>query len=483
MVNLRTPGIVPGRQQTSHGAIVSTAAAGVFIASGYVVNVWLGRLLGPEDYGRFNIVVSLVTVLNIVQRTAIPQAVARSAAQGPESADGTLRRGVELQTAVSLALAAALALGATTIAGVLGDPQLVGLLWLAAPVLPGYGLLTLLMAFHNGRRSYSRQAVTSTVYSFAKAVGSIGLAYNYKVAGAVVGYGLAAIVGVVAGWHRLWAPRSTVSFRRLLAFAAPLSVYAIAFTGQWSIDIFFVQAMITSPDETGFYAASQSIARIPVHVMAGLAAMILPAVAGAAHRDNAAARTARAALRWSIRIVVPAAAIIMATATPLVELLYSSRYRPAGEILVLLAPAMGALAISSVAAGILNGLGRPTASAVLAVLGVAATVLGCLVLIPTAGVMGAATATLVGSFVALVGLLALLWSSVPGSVPLSTVARTCMVGGGIALSARLIPVGSVGLFAAFALLGGLTVGLLLVTREVTLGELQTLLNTLWDRSP
>ena len=143
---------------------------------------------------------------------------------------------------------------------------------------------------------------------------------------------------------------------------------------------------------------------------------------------------------------------------------------------------MGALAVSSVAAAILNGLGRPRASAGLTVLGLATTVLGCLVLIPAAGVMGAATATLIGSLVGLVGLLALLWTSLPGSVPLSTVARACVVGGGVALSARLIPVGTVGLAAALALFGGLTVGLLLVTREVTLNELQGLLNGLESRA-
>ena len=37
------------------------------MASGYVVNVWLGRLLGPEDYGRFGVAISLLTILNVVQ--------------------------------------------------------------------------------------------------------------------------------------------------------------------------------------------------------------------------------------------------------------------------------------------------------------------------------------------------------------------------------------------------------------------------------
>ena len=52
----------------------------------------------------------------------------------------------------------------------------------------------------------------------------------------------------------------------------------------------------------------------------------------------------------------------------------------------------------------------------------------------------------------------------------------------MALSARLIPVGSLGLAAALALFGGLTVGLLLVTREVTFDELQGLLNGLESRT-
>ena len=160
-MTLRHIRIAPGRPQSiSHGAIVVTVASGIFMASGYVVNVWLGRLLGPEDYGRFGVVISLLTVLNIIQNAAVPQAVARATAQSPESADGTLRRGVELQLGIALVLTIAMAASASTIAGMLGDERLTGLLWLSALVLPPYGVLTLLIAFHNGRRFYTRQAIT-----------------------------------------------------------------------------------------------------------------------------------------------------------------------------------------------------------------------------------------------------------------------------------------------------------------------------------
>jgi hypothetical protein len=77
------------------------------------------------------------------------------------------------------------------------------------------------------------------------------------------------------------------------------------------------------------------------------------------------------------------------------------------------------------------------------------------------------------------GLLAVLWILVPGSVPLSSFARTCVVAGGIALCARFIPFGDVGLVAACALLSVLTLGLLLVTREVTINELRRLMDGMW----
>jgi stage V sporulation protein B len=463
-------------QSISHGAIVVTAAAGVFVASGYIVNVWLGRLLGPDDYGRFGVVISLLTVLNVIQNAAIPQAVARTTAEAPEMAEGTLRRGVELQMAMAVLMTAALMVAAPVIAGILGDGSLVGLIRLAALALPGYGLFTLLMAYHNGRRHYTRQAATQAAYAIAKALGAIGLAYAYRLGGAISGYVIAAVVGVIAGWHRFSAPRSPVPYRRLIGFAGPLSVYAIASIGQMSVDIFFVKAVTSNPDIAGYYAASQNVARIPYYLMTGLAAIILPAIAAAARRGNeAAATTAASALRWALILVVPSTAIILSTSTPLIELLYSTEYRPGGELLVLLAPAMGALALSSIVAGVLSGLGRPGASAMLAGIGLAVTVVACVVLIPAHGAPGAALATLIGTSVALVGSAALLWRLAHGSLPFASALR---VAGAAAVVAAigwgLSPTGA-GLMAAYAGLAVLGLAILLVTREMTLEELNGML--------
>ncbi len=459
----------------SHGVIAVTLASAVFMASGYLVNVWLGRLLGPQDYGRFGVAISLLTILNVVQ-AAVPQAVARATAQDPESADGTLRRGVELQLGTALLLMVCLGLGAWPIAALLGDSELVGPILLCAIVLPPYGLLTLLIAFHNGRRFYTRQAVTQATYAIAKAVGAVGLAYAFKLPGALIGYIVAACLGVIVGWRRLWAPRSSVSSRQLVRFAGPLSVYALASTGLMSADIFFVKAMVASPSAAGYYAAGQNIARIPLFLVGGLAAIILPAVAAAGQRGvEASAATASRAIRWALIIVMPMSAIVMATSVPLVELVYSASYRPAGPVLAVLSAAMAALAISSILAGILGGLGRVAWPAAFSVAGLAVTVIACFFLTPISGGEGAATATLIGSLVALTGMVLILWRTIPGSLPLRSLVRVGIVSIIVGFAGWLLSAEGAGLLIAYAVLAILLGALLLGTRELTLAEVRGLI--------
>jgi O-antigen/teichoic acid export membrane protein len=255
-----------------------------------------------------------------------------------------------------------------------------------------------------------------------------------------------------------------------------LSVYALASTGLMSVDIFFVKAMVASPEAAGYYAAGQNIARIPLFLVAGLAAIILPAVAGAGRRGvEATAATASRALRWALIIVIPMAAVILATSTPLVELVYSASYRPAGAVLAVLSPAMAALAMSSIVAGILGGVGRVASPASSAVAGLAVTAIACLVLTPMAGAEGAAMATLIGSLVALTGMVLTLWRALPGSLPLGSVVRVGTVSIVVGSVAWLLPAEGASLLVAYAALGILSVALLLGTRELTLTELQGLI--------
>jgi stage V sporulation protein B len=454
------------------GAILVTVAAAVFVASGYAVNVWVGRLLGPQDYGRFGVVIALMTVLNVVQNAAIPQAVARFVAQRPGAAHGILRRGAELQLAIAIVLAALLASVAPWIAEILGDSALSDTLRLVALVLPAYGLFTLLMAFHNGRRAYTRQALTQGAYAVAKAILAIGLAYPFKLLGAIGGYVLAPLIGILVGWQRLWAPRAPLQYGSLLAFAGPMSVYALASVAQLNVDIFFVKAMVDQPDAAGFYAAGQNISRIPYFLMTGLAVILLPAVAAAATRGHGAARsTTSRAIRAATLLVVPAAALIAATSHSLIELLYSDSYAAGADALAILAVGMGGLALSTVVASVLNGVGRAAVTAIVSLAAATGTILLCMLLIPPLGGVGAAIATTAGATACLVTLTALVARHIAGAIPVASIARIALASTAVAAAVWAIPAHGAWLLGLYAAAGVAGLGLLALLGELTLSDL------------
>ena len=63
------------------------AAQAAFAASGYAIHIGLVRLLGPSDYGIYAVVISLMTMVNLILTTGILQAVSKYLAHDVGSAE------------------------------------------------------------------------------------------------------------------------------------------------------------------------------------------------------------------------------------------------------------------------------------------------------------------------------------------------------------------------------------------------------------
>ncbi|MEA1999447.1 MAG: oligosaccharide flippase family protein [Euryarchaeota archaeon] len=63
------------KQSVLRGTIYLMAAQAAFVASGYAIHIGLARLLGPSEYGIYAVVISLMTMVNLILTTGIPQAV------------------------------------------------------------------------------------------------------------------------------------------------------------------------------------------------------------------------------------------------------------------------------------------------------------------------------------------------------------------------------------------------------------------------
>src|SRR5258706_13148903 len=81
----------------AHGAIYLTFSSVIFLISGYVINIWLGRYLGAEIFGIFGIIISLVTVINLTQTAGLPQAVSKYIASHAEKTEAIYKAGFFLQ--------------------------------------------------------------------------------------------------------------------------------------------------------------------------------------------------------------------------------------------------------------------------------------------------------------------------------------------------------------------------------------------------
>jgi stage V sporulation protein B len=470
-----TPPVGRPPESMARGAALVTGAAALFVASGYAVNVWLGRMLGPDDYGRFGVVLAMITILNILQNSSVPQAVARYTASHPHAASVLLRRGLVLQLGVGLVLAIGLAAGASLIAAVLGDPELTDAVRAAALIVPPYGVFALFLAYHNGSRHYTRQAGAQAAYAITKALAVITLAYPLRLVGAILGYVVAALVGCAAAAVRPTGDGPSVGLWRLLRLAAPLSVYALASVAQFSADIFFVKGLGVTDADAGLYAASQNIARIPYFLMTGLAVLVLPALAGTVRGSlPAASNTARQALRLSVLAAVPIAALVAGTAPGALDLLYGSTYAEAADVLRILAVAMAALAVASIAAGALSGVGNPAWSAAISVLGLGVAIAGCVVLIPVMGPVGGAVATTVSAAATLALLLARLAAVLPGAIPWTSILRTTLCSAAVAVGLAVVDARGLALIVAYVVASALGAGLLIVTGEVGRADLDRL---------
>src|SRR5262249_45849266 len=153
---------------------------------------------GPVDYGAFGVVIGLMTVINALQTSGIPQALAKFAAERRFSSHDLLLTGGLLQVGLGLILAVTLFFFLGPIAALFGDGSLAGPLRLVALAFPTYAVFTLLTGIEGGRGHYVRQAWMLSAYSTAKAILAVLGGLAFSLAGAITAYVLAPLAGAAA---------------------------------------------------------------------------------------------------------------------------------------------------------------------------------------------------------------------------------------------------------------------------------------------
>jgi PST family polysaccharide transporter len=138
------------KQSLRRGTILLIAAQVSFVLSGYATHIGLGRLLGPEDYGLYAVVISLMTMVNLILSTGIPQAVSKYVAHGDGNELHVKRTAQKMQLIFSLILFIFYYFFADQLAMMLNDPGMAPYLRLSSFIVPAYALQALYVGYFNG---------------------------------------------------------------------------------------------------------------------------------------------------------------------------------------------------------------------------------------------------------------------------------------------------------------------------------------------
>ncbi|KKQ79986.1 MAG: Polysaccharide biosynthesis protein, partial [Candidatus Moranbacteria bacterium GW2011_GWD2_38_7] len=159
----------------------------IFNLSGYVIHSSMGRILGPADYGRYGLVVTLTTMVIILIGNGIPTAMAKYISEifetNPRMVLVIKRKALLLQSLIIGSITILFFLAAPLISRALGDETLTPLFRISTLIIPAFAAASFYFSFYTALHKFNVQSILKTLRSVLKVLAIVGLAYVFGVPG------------------------------------------------------------------------------------------------------------------------------------------------------------------------------------------------------------------------------------------------------------------------------------------------------------
>lgn len=398
-------------ERVARNASWSLASGVVAFAAGAVSSVVLARLLGPRDLGTYALVLSMGGAVSLLVTLALPQAVMKYVAEFEARNDReTVRRMLgavaRYQVAASVVAGAAAALAAPALERVFGAPGFASALRLAMLGLVPATLAALVIAALQGLQDYRRAALISLSSTSLYFVTTVALlAAGAGVMGAVgAGVATSVLTAILAvrgirlhlGSVALRGAVPQIASRKLRRYVPSLTAVLVLDAVVWQRSEIFFLGIYRGAREVGWYALAFGAATILMRLVPRALSHVLPPVASGYYGadDLEGMKTLfRLGGRYLTILTAPLVAGGVLLAGPMLTLVYGKEYRPAAAAFSILLVGAGLGAVGSVAAGIQTGMERQGQVLRIALGATAANLALDVLLIPSGGILGAATAS------------------------------------------------------------------------------------------
>lgn len=393
----------------------------IYNLSAYVIHSGMGRILGPAEYGRYGIVVTLTTMIVVLIGQGVPTAMAKYLGEIYDTKPGLVpiikKQTVKIQFILIGAVTIIFFFLAPLISLILHDKSLTPLFQISTLVIPAFALASFYFYYYTGLHEFKTQAWLKTSRAFFRILFILGLALllkskGYALQGALVGYVLAPLsiffeANLLDKFKKVKA-EGFFDWRKLLHYAWPMTLFLIAYEFLITIDLYLVKGILRDDTLTGLYNGAITVGRIPYFLFYALTIILLPAVSKSTSSNNHAEtkKLIGQSLRLMVMFLLPIAILMAVYSQPILQIFYGKKFLGAAGPMSILMSGVTFLTIFYVMAFALNGAGKVKAPMFISFAGLAMNIVLSYFFIHQYGLTGAAVATSITSFVAMVLVLA-----------------------------------------------------------------------------
>jgi stage V sporulation protein B len=327
----------------ARGAIMTVISQVVFLISGLTMNMALARLLGPEDYGTFGLVISILIIVEIFVNTGIPEAVKKFGGEKPELMGAIVRKTLPWQLIYGLGMFVILIVFAPQIGKILQDDKLTQLLRIASANIIFYGLHKYFTGVQSGLHNFLKFSLLNIVYSLSKLVAIVGIVLaGFSVIGALVGNVVASTIGLIVGisfakFKIKGVSTHNVETKKYMNFVVPNLLYFVGLNLFFSIDLWFVKYHL-SDLQVGYYVSAATLSKMPYFLSIGLTAVLLPSLSHtiAAMEKERTREIMADSLRYVLIFLVLMAVACFFNGREIITFLMGKKFIEAGPVLGIL---------------------------------------------------------------------------------------------------------------------------------------------------
>ncbi len=429
----------------------------IFNLSGFVIHSVVGRILGPAEYGRYALIITLTTMVIILIGNGIPTAMAKYISEiftsNPPLIKIIKHQTIMLQSILIGLVTLIFFLAAPLIAKLLGDPTLTPLFRLSTLIIPAFAAASFYFSYYTGLHQFNIQASVKTARSLFRLIFIITLAYFFKVKGAIIGYITAPLaiffLGLLIDKFKItpllktreaqWKKQSSTNspflkpnfdWHKLVNYAWQIILFFLAYELLTSIDLFMVKSILQSDFKTGIYNASLVIGRIPYYLFYALTVVLFPTISKTTAEKDTSQTTniINQSLRLMIILLIPSIILMSVFSKPLINLFYSSRYALASAPMAILVWGIGFLTIYYVFCFIMSGAGKVKRPMIISLIGLVINIILNYFLIHQYGIIGSAIATSITAILITLVMLYYVWIDFKVKVDLKTLLKVSLAG-------------------------------------------------------